>query len=231
MQCRSCRTELPVGATFCPTCGVKVSNATVSENTSIGASSSSGTPEHEPATGYGSPLYGIPRQYPYTPVNPYEIPRQPPPPPPPRRRVKISLLITVGVLVLLLACIGGVTLLSQSAQNSVQNTATPTTSTASSTQTVTTAQNPYPPYHGTLELNDPLRDYSSGNGWGEASNNSGGACQFTGGAYHVSQSNAQQYVAFCYAAPTGFSNFIFEVQMTIIKGDAGGIIFRADATN
>ena len=91
-------------------------------------------------------------------------------------------------------------------------------------------QNPYPPY-GTLALDDPLSDNSHGYGWYDYPTNSiGGACQFTGGAYHVSQSNAQ-YISFCSAKSTNFSNFAFEVQMRIIQGDCGGVIFRFKEPN
>ena len=78
---------------------------------------------------------------------------------------------------------------------------------------------------GAPALDDPLRDNSKGYSWSESTNNVGGACAFTGGAYHVSQSNTN-YFNYC-AASTNFSNFVFEVQMKIIKGDAGGVIFRA----
>lgn len=234
MQCRSCGIELPERAAFCPRCGVttpyNVPGSGASPHESTATPSSSSAPEYKPATAVAAFPYGVPLPNPYAPVNPYEVPLQPPPPPPRRRRVKMSLLIGLGVLVLLLACAGSVALLSQLPQNNVPGTNNPTASAAPGTLTVTTAQNPYLPYQGTLALNDSLRDNSSGNGWGEGSDNYGGACQFTGGAYHVSQSNAQG-VQFCYAASTGFSNFVFEVQMTIIKGDAGGIIFRADGSN
>ncbi len=91
-------------------------------------------------------------------------------------------------------------------------------------------QNPYPPF-GTLALDDPLSDNSQGYVWYDYSTNSiGGACQFTGGAYHVSQSNAH-YLGFCNAKSTNFSNLAFEVQMRIIQGDCGGVIFRFQEPN
>jgi eukaryotic-like serine/threonine-protein kinase len=74
-------------------------------------------------------------------------------------------------------------------------------------------------------LDDPLRDNHKGNSWDEGTNTSGGTCAFTGGAYHVSQSGTD-YFENC-TGPS-FSNFIFEVQMKIIKGNGGGVIFRAD---
>ncbi len=81
--------------------------------------------------------------------------------------------------------------------------------------------------HGTPVLDDPLRDNSKGYGWDESTSTNGGACTFKDGAYDVSQS-ITYYFQSCTANPT-FSNFVFEVQMKITKGDGGGIIFRADS--
>jgi hypothetical protein len=59
----------------------------------------------------------------------------------------------------------------------------------------------------------------------------GGGCAFTAGALHASVFQQQFYVP-CFAQATNFSNFAFQVQMTIVKGDEGGLIFRAnDATS
>ena len=87
-------------------------------------------------------------------------------------------------------------------------------------------QNPYPAF-GTLALDDPLSDNSHGYNWHD-SGDSLGTCAFTGGAYHVNalQQGSNHY---CIASPN-FSNFAYQVQMTIVKGFAGGIIFRADYT-
>jgi serine/threonine protein kinase len=89
--------------------------------------------------------------------------------------------------------------------------------------------NPYPPNTGTIALNDPLSDDSNGNFWGESSD-SGGGCAFTGSAYHVTvaQLNSTHY---CPAGITNFINFTYQVQMTIVQGDAGGIVFRVDDGN
>ncbi len=76
---------------------------------------------------------------------------------------------------------------------------------------------------GTLALDDPLRDNSNGNGWDESTHNFG-SCQFVGGAYHATNTSTQFYEG-CNATPN-FNNFAYQVQMTIIKGDDGGIVFR-----
>ncbi len=87
-------------------------------------------------------------------------------------------------------------------------------------------QNPYPPY-GTLAFDDPLSDNSHGYNWHD-SGDSLGRCAFTGAAYHVNalQQGSNHY---CIASPS-FRDFAYQVQMTIVKGYAGGIVFRVDYT-
>ena len=80
---------------------------------------------------------------------------------------------------------------------------------------------------GTPLLVDPLHDNSGEYGWTESNSPSGSSCAFAGGAYHASQSDTNSFIV-CAAVYSQFSHFVFEVQMKIIKGDAGGIIFRAD---
>jgi serine/threonine protein kinase len=89
--------------------------------------------------------------------------------------------------------------------------------------------NPYPPNTGTLALNDPLGDNSNGYFWYEGNDN-GGRCGFSGGAYHVSLSQQGTY-RYCTAGATNYSNFTYQVQMTIVQGFSGGIIFRTDPVN
>ncbi len=89
--------------------------------------------------------------------------------------------------------------------------------------------NPYPPNTGTLVLNDPLSDNSNGNFWGEESG-SISMCKFSGGAYHASISQPG-LIRFCTASTTNFGNFAYQVQMTVIEGNYGGVAFRANDTN
>ncbi|HLJ36507.1 MAG TPA: serine/threonine-protein kinase [Ktedonobacteraceae bacterium] len=93
------------------------------------------------------------------------------------------------------------------------------------TATAIAAQN-NPFGSGTLALNDPLTDNSRGYGWEEGERDSG-YCTFTGGAYHTSIPLAG-YFHSCLALSTNFSNFAYQVQMTILLGKYGGIVFRAD---
>jgi DNA-binding response OmpR family regulator len=94
-----------------------------------------------------------------------------------------------------------------------------------------------------------LKQYTSGNpdptvslsgndanNWDNAPSSSGerDGCYFTGGVYYasISQPNTPQE---CFAKGTNFSNFAYQVQMTIVngngQGDGGGLIFRAKDPN
>ena len=78
-------------------------------------------------------------------------------------------------------------------------------------------------------LNDALSS-QNGNNWDVISNSGEGSCSFKDNAYHAT---AQQpdYLYACFAATPNFSNFAYQVQMTILQGDYGGIIFRANGAN
>jgi serine/threonine protein kinase len=95
-------------------------------------------------------------------------------------------------------------------------------------QAATSNTIPYSPYKGTPVLNDPLRDNSQGFNWLVTSDSSG-SCAFTGGAYHARTGAGYYYP--CIANATDFDNFAYEVQMKIIKGDCGAILFRVDSAN
>lgn len=79
--------------------------------------------------------------------------------------------------------------------------------------------NPYPPFGGRLALYDPLQDNSKGYLWNEAD-----STQFGGGAYHVFSVSGVYHR--CAAQNTNFSNFTFEVELTILRGACGGMVFR-----
>jgi Flp pilus assembly protein TadG len=92
--------------------------------------------------------------------------------------------------------------------------------------TIAVNPDPYPPAGGRLALFDPLSNNSHGYNWSANPTN----CVFTGGAYHVIAPDPR-FFASCLAQSTNFTNFAYEVQMKIIKGDLGGIIFRGSTNN
>lgn len=74
---------------------------------------------------------------------------------------------------------------------------------------------------GPPALYDPMTGPSV-NGWDQW-----GLCQYIRGAYHVMMSQ-QHNETLCLDQSSSFSNFAFQVKMTIHKGDGGGVIFRSD---
>jgi hypothetical protein len=56
------------------------------------------------------------------------------------------------------------------------------------------------------------------------------SCTFVEGAYHASLQGAENYDR-CLAYATNLSNFTYQVQMMITKGDSGGIVFRSVGAN
>jgi len=89
--------------------------------------------------------------------------------------------------------------------------------------TYTQSTNKIPIFDSTMAFQD-LANWDIYNAVG------GGGCAFTGGALHSSIAQKQFYVP-CFAQATNFNNFVFQVEMTILKGDEGGLIFRANDTN
>jgi serine/threonine protein kinase len=73
-------------------------------------------------------------------------------------------------------------------------------------------------------LNDPLKS-SDSYGWQEFTDQNG-ECTFKDGAYHSTA--APNYFSPCIASDTNFHDFALQVEITILSGDAAGVIFRAD---
>jgi hypothetical protein len=104
------------------------------------------------------------------------------------------------------------------------------TATANAIATTTAFQGIYTQStSGNPTLNDPLSG-QDGNNWDVSSTNGEGSCAFKGNAYHAAAQQSDYFYA-CFAATPNFSNFAYQVQMTIMQGDYGGIIFRADGAN
>src|SRR5260370_2927051 len=245
MNCGNCGALLPPDAAHCPNCGATTSNyrsfsaTTLNDPTVVTAPYSAGP--QTPPTVYGDsqPYQATPPPpTPYNPYNPYNpstpypytpypaAPLTPVPAPPQSRCNRIGIIIVVAALVLLIAGGSIFALLRLGSRNS-PTIATPTvntTATAHVNATATAAvENPYT-HSGTLLFADPLSDNSNGHGWDVNSN-----CAFINGAYHAIAPDAN-FPDYCLAQNTNLGNFAFEVQMKIIKGDAGGVVFRVEGT-
>ncbi len=130
------------------------------------------------------------------------------------------------------------TAVQQTAAANKQATANVTTATAQAYATatvqvgatatvVTKNPDPYPPNSRKLVLLDPM---SQPYLWQNFSDTSfGGSCQFKQNSLHVIQTKSPSYY-YCTASTEDYANTTFEVQMTIIQGDCGGITFRVNTS-
>jgi eukaryotic-like serine/threonine-protein kinase len=172
----------------------------------------------------------------------------------PRRRGRLRTFVALALLIILVAggVVGVLVIHSSQAVASIHATATARSITTQSNATATArihatttawldatatasiiAAHPYPSYlsnslgSGKLVFYDPLEDDSYGHSWDVNED-----CNFTGGFYHVSVTNpSTQPATYCVAHALDFADFAYQVQMTILKGDEGGIAFRASAEN
>lgn len=83
---------------------------------------------------------------------------------------------------------------------------------------------------GTPALDDQLSSNTGNNKWDETNGSVSGECVFTGTAYHV-RAARQGFFQPCLAEASSFSNFAFQVSMTIDSGNQGGIVFRANSAS
>ncbi len=113
------------------------------------------------------------------------------------------------------------------------------TATAQTQATATAIQhNPYPSYlpgNGQLALYDPLMDDSEGYEWMPSGQSqiptSNGDCLFNEGRLDASvEGDANHNIFFhpCIANTSNFGNFAYEVHMTLLAGDCGGVTLRGN---
>lgn len=190
------------------------------------------------------PIYAPPPPLVYGPVAGYSsaVPVYPPAAPVSKpRRFPIGIAIMMVVLAIVLAS-GGVFLAKAYIDQAITH-ATPVVSltplpthVATATAVPTTPPTPTPsstnPYtqSGRLVLNDPLVDNSQGHAWSEGINALHARCYFSNGAYYSSQPNAG-YFHSCMGQATDLTNFVLEVQITLLSGDYEGIVFRVNPGN
>ena len=129
---------------------------------------------------------------------------------PPLRGGTLTLLL-LG-LCLLTACTSGT-------PNSTQTPTPTTTHTPQSIYALATSRSPF--------LANSLSNNSADYPWYEGTDKIG-TCLFTGGAYHNIEPTPGYFHA---CGPPGviLRDLVFQVQMTIVKGDAGGIVIRWNA--
>ncbi len=135
--------------------------------------------------------------------------------------------VGIGVIVILVALSGGLCWLANiTNQNSIPSfvfSPVPTLPNILATLTATPFMMPITP----LVLNDLLNGQGTDtNEWNDHTYSDGG-CQFLGGAYQASgtQPGARHY-CIANASKDDYSNFIYQIQMRIIEGNCGGLLFR-----
>ena len=187
-------------------------------------------PSYTPSQPYGPPLDQQPSYTPPAPVY------NPPSGPPKKRSPMRAIILAVIALVIILGGVIGYFLIhsNQVAQNNSNATATANiqahnnaTATAQAVAIATAHANAtataivtshYPPFTS-LAFNDALTSGS------DAQWSSGSACKANTTGYQVSIAQVGNF-EFCTQINSNFSDFAFQVNMTIQSGDCGGLIFR-----
>lgn len=237
MYCQSCGTLLPANTKVCFKCGrpASSSKSASSEPAVLADSNSTDTPI---VSLVGSPNpQSVPLPLPFNHYNTQEagppLPYRPsltpagPPAQKPPRRFSTALAILIAVIVLLLAGAGLLiyyTGFYQPNLSHIQSTATAVTQITRTAQAIAAVENPYT-HTGKLVITDPLRINSKSQNWDVNSN-----CAFIRGTYHAIAPNPR-FSDYCIANGTNFSNFAIELTMKIVRGDAGGILFRVEDTS
>jgi serine/threonine protein kinase len=150
-----------------------------------------------------------------------------------RRRLSLAVALpTLGVIVLLIiASVTGVVI----HQNQVNADAQATADAEAAATAQVVASNPCPSYiqqcgSFSLALFDTLQGSSSDEDFeATGDTSSGGSCQYASNDFEVSQSQPYQFY-FCNAYQS-FDNFVFEVQMTSVQGDCGGMVIEYDSSS
>lgn len=248
MDCSSCHTQLPQGAKACPNCGTPTATYYEASGTSSDART---LPPSRPGisnTPSRSDKFNTPSTLDMNPYsnslsNPYTTAPPPPPPqsntsfpslsPAPRAKNRMGWNIAASVLALVLIGAGVFIFLSKSGSSSVDhsqfNTSTIATQPANAIKlNATTAQKLYDNATSSSPVMNEGLGAPDNYGWDHVAQ-ANTDCTFTGGAYHAQAKPG--YFAPCYASATNFSDLLLQVQIIIVSGHSGGVVFRADATN
>lgn len=220
MHCLWCGTTLPPGTTHCPSCGRSLSPNVLTATSSVNQAPSHGS------LGFMTILLiilallvmasGIGLIY-YTAI--FRPAQQ-----------HAQLIATVQAAEDRATAIANVQATGTAQANAHATATAQAVATAQAIATTTALQNIYKQAtSGNPVFNDPLNGNNINN-WDVGSASLGGSCGFTAGAYHVVEPNKNYYLT-CFAQSTHFSNFAFQVTMTIVRGDEGGILFRAAGAN
>ena len=189
-------------------------------------------PNYNPYDPYAPTLAGQEANPNYS---PYAPPVPPAPPPTQPRRglsgrvivlIALVIVLVVGGLAIGLVSYNNVQTSNANATATAQANGTQTahlTATAQASATAYAIQTTYP-FSNNLKLQDSLTGNTTGANW-----QVNDTCGFSGSAYHVQSSQTNTYSS-CVATNTDFSDVTFEVEMSISKGDGGGLLFRGNVS-
>jgi hypothetical protein len=203
MQCSSCGTQLPAGASYCPICG-KETSSELSDPLVPRPDPSSSDPnqylEDMPFSTPSPPSFSSPHTSEAL-TNSFQSHRSRGIRPPTSPGTRRTLLLVLVLLVLLIGIGATILVLFQKAHQGQTN--------------------PYSPNPGALALNVSL---SNANHYLPTNTN----CAFTGGAYRLTAPKGNYTNCIGIGGPL-FGDLAFEIKMTVLKGNCGGIVFRDDA--
>jgi hypothetical protein len=162
-------------------------------------------------------------QHPYTPSNPFVSPS----PQPRRRRLSAGKTVLLIVLVLLTVGAGGALYVRTAPLSGQSHPHASLTTPAPQVKATPSTQTPQALYaqitQGIPALDDHLSTNDTNN-WTVTTPADGNfSCAFSGGVYHVSAPYTP-----CLAQATNFGDLAYQVQMTIVNGEFGGMVFRVD---
>ncbi len=236
MRCEVCEAPLQAGTVNCPNCGMPVSYNHIPSSGKLPAV------ENNPLPSMESPPDALPAREASPPVlvQPHVrvLPHIAPVPVPAPRQARSPLAKAAIVALLAFALLAGSGLgyyyFTGQPGDSGANTTSTTLLTTPSAATVQAEQTAITTAPGTLYSqstagNPTIQDQLSSNNtsaW-ETYSGANGQCAFNGGAYHIN--SLQAGLTACFYRARAFVDFTLQVQMTITKGDAGGMVFRFPA--
>jgi tRNA A-37 threonylcarbamoyl transferase component Bud32 len=147
-----------------------------------------------------------------------------------RRALRTALMLSLAVACMVVGGFIGSGIGSASTYNSYQTTtyvtAAPKVNATATAQQIAALPDPYSP-KGTLALVDPLNQAGT---WQEDTNTDwGGQCQFKNNILQVSQTKTSR--TFDCGESINYTNFTVQVDMTILKGNCGGLYLRDTSDN
>ena len=245
MQCPTCGTEIQPGVTRCPSCGTPTTPTPLQ---------TSGTLEYDPAvetipyveyspltkTSVASPASPASSTTPSSPSfspepGPDAIPQQQSVQqkraerPPILRSTAVLLIILAGLIVVGGSGVTAYATFFHAVEFHAQATAVTQSILTQQAQATAAARanSPQRTYDRITNILPSFTDPLDGRHSSPWSNQSKGGtgCAFSNGAYHV-RIAPNDFYSYCLATGSHYSNFLYEVQMTIVQGLDGGVVFR-----